>query len=327
MVNRARSLFIIGAALLLASCHKDICMDHHHDGMKLRVEFDWTDLNPTTVQGMTLLLYPVEGGSPLRFPFSDINGGTISVTSGTYRVLCVNDDELLRLENADNWETVSVTTGETELISRSAFNNTRSSIPRAEGTEEEPVLREPPLLYTDTCTNFYVKATEETQVLRLTPKMPLGLMHIRVEDISNLQFLQTVSCAVTGLARSLNLTSLKPSDDDCTMPVNLYVTPDNVLEGSLYYFGHCPVLEHAHNLCLYTMLIDTSKQANIYDVTPQLHPDPDPGGGNPGGEPGGEDKNPNILIPALPLPTPQPAEGGFVLQLDEWNTQSINIKM
>lgn len=73
------------------------------------------------------------------------------------------------------------------------------------------------------------------------------------------------------------------------------------------------------------MLIDTSKQASIFDVTDQIHDD-DSGGGGEGGD-DDEDKDVEITIPSLPLPTPQPAEGGFNLKLDEWTINTIDIKM
>lgn len=328
MVVRMRTYIIIAMAALVVSCQKDICMDHHHDGMKLRVEFDWSQAapSPATVTGMTLLLYPVEGGAPFRYALSDISSNVISVTSGSYHVICVNDDELLKLENTQSWETVSVTTSETEIVSRSLFNNTRTEVPRSESSLNERVLREPSLLYSDTCSSFYVRATNELQVLRMQPKMLLGTMHVKVENITNLQFLIAQSGAVTGLSSSINLSTQKGSEDHCTMPVSLSVTDDGILEGYLYYFGHCPTEEIEHDLMVYTMLVDTSKQGTEYNVTDQLHPD-DPGGGGGGREGEDDDKKTEVTIPALDLPTPQPAEGGFSLQLDEWSTQSINIKM
>lgn len=327
MVARVRTYIILAAMVLLASCQKELCMDHHHDGMKVRVIFDWTnaDPDPTTVKGMTLLLYPEDGGAPLRYPFSDIKGGVISITSGNYRALCVNDDELLQLVNADSWETVSVTTGETSILSRADFNDTRADIPQSESSSAERVLREPPLLYSDTCNTFYIRATEEEQVLRMYPQMLLGRMHIRFENVENLEYLVSMSAAISNLSSSLNLSTQQPSESHCTMPINLYVTDDGAIEGYLYYFGHCPSEQMIHELTLYTMLIDTSKQASIFDVTDQIHDD-DSGGGGEGGD-DDEDKDVEITIPSLPLPTPQPAEGGFNLKLDEWTINTIDIKM
>lgn len=315
MVARARHIWMMMAAVLLVACHKEICMDHHHDGMRLQVIYDWGDLAPEGVQGMTLLLYPEDGSAPLHFSFTDISGGTISVTSGNYKALCINDNEFLHLQNTERWETVSVTTGETGIIHASAFNNTRANAPRASGTEEELVLREPPLLYTCTNTGFYIRAINELQTLTLRPRMPLGCIHIRVEAVDNALAVQTVSGAVTGLSSALSLTSLKPSDAHCTMPVSLSFTKEGILEGDLYYFGHCPTTETTHNLSIYTMLIDTSKQANIFDITEQMHTTEE------------EEKNHTVIIPLLPLPEPEPARGGFDLTLDEWSTDNINIQM
>ena len=324
MVIRARTLFILLAAVLLTSCHKELCYDHHHEGMSLNVQFDWAGTAPSSVSSMTLLLYPIEGGAPLRFPFSDVYGGSISLSSGTYRAICVNDDETLQLINTDNWETVSVTTSETDIISRSAFGMTRAAIPRASGTEDERVLREPALLFADTCSLLTVKATTTgtNQTIRFQPKMPLGMMHVTVENVENLEYLKTVSGAVTGLSSSLNLSTLKPSVEHCTMPVALRVTANGSLEGYIRFFGHCPHPEDAleHILTVYTMMVDNSKQAANFNVTSMLHHD------NGSGETE-SDQNPDVTVEEYTLPTPEAAEGGFDIDMDEWSTTDIDLKM
>ncbi|MCR5352002.1 MAG: DUF5119 domain-containing protein [Bacteroidales bacterium] len=320
MVRRARILLELLLVVLFTSCHKEICMDHHHDGMKLAVTFDWSGQDTTSVKSMQLLFYPEDISSPpLRYSFSDIKGDTISVTSGNYKILCVNEEENLQLLNADNWETVSISTGQASLISRTTFNNTRADVPRATGAETEIVLREPPKLFTDICPTFYVRATEEIQTLTLSPKMQLGKIHVKVENVDNANFLRAVSGAITGLSSALNLTTLQPSEVPCTMPISLRLNEDGDLEGDLYIFGHCSTEKLNHILTIYTMLIDTSKQANEYDITEQMHSrEEDPGKGT---------KDVQVLIPTLPLPTPEPAKGGFDLSLDDWATQTIDIQM
>lgn len=315
------SLYMLLGLFLLTGCQKELCMDHHHDGMKLNVRFDWAGETPSTVKGMILLLYPEDGSAPLRFTFSDPQGGTISVTSGNYRALCLNDNELLRLENTDDWNSISVTTGETNVVSSAAFGGATNA-PRAPSAEEERVLREPPLLYTATNTEVYVKATDEAQELRFTPKMPLSIMQIRVEDVENVEYIQTVSGAVTGLSSSLCLTSLKPSADHCTMPVQMHVTADGALEGTLRYFGHCPDPSHelSHALSVYTMLIDWSKQQSNYNISSQLHDTTHPGGED-------EPQNAEVIITEMNLPEPRPAEGGFQADLNEWSIDNIDIQM
>ena len=85
--------FLLMMAELLSSCeHKDLCYDHPHR-QNVEVMFDWSadpEANPAT---MSLYLYPEEGGDPIRYEFTDKNGGNISVAAGTYRAICVNSDK------------------------------------------------------------------------------------------------------------------------------------------------------------------------------------------------------------------------------------------
>ena len=98
--------FLLMMAELLSSCeHKDLCYDHPHR-QNVEVMFDWSadpDANPAT---MSLYLYPEEGGDPIRYEFTDKNGGNISVAAGTYRAICVNSDkETHRILGKERFET------------------------------------------------------------------------------------------------------------------------------------------------------------------------------------------------------------------------------
>ena len=85
--------FLLMMAELLSSCeHKDLCYDHPHR-QNVEVMFDWSadpEANPAT---MSLYLYPENGGDPIRYEFTDKNGGNISVAAGTYKAICVNSDK------------------------------------------------------------------------------------------------------------------------------------------------------------------------------------------------------------------------------------------
>ena len=319
MVTTIRSYFIGLCALLslltLFSCQKELCYDHSHGGQQLRIEFDWGWQTPDDVKGMTVLLYPETGGTPLRYDLSGQSGGLVNITSGRYKALCVNSDDRLLLTGTDSWETVAVTTSETEALSRSYFRDTRTAIPRARGTENETVRQEPPQLYTDKLLTVDIRAVEGVQVIRFTPVMPLGILHVRVENVANANFVEAVSATVSGLSSAMSLTGLNPSDDHCTVPVNLQLTEDGALEGILYIFGHCPSDEDtSHVLTIYTMLIDGSKQYTTFDITSQMHDAEDP-------------QYPDALINELPLPKPQPIDGGFDPNLDQWVVNPIDTNL
>lgn len=316
MVITIRSYFRCLCALLpllaMLSCQKELCYDHTHGGQVLRIEFDWGWQTPDDVKGMTVLLYPEAGGAPVRYDLAGRSGGVVNITSGRYKALCVNADDRLLLTGTDSWETVAVTTAETEALTRSYFRDTRTAIPRARSAEGETVRQEPPQLYTDKLLTVDIRAVEGVQVIRFTPVMPLGVLHVRVENVVNAAFVEAVSGTVSGLSSSMSLTGLEPSGDHCTVPVSLHLSDDGALEGTLYFFGHCPSDEDlSHMLTIYTMLIDGSKQYTTFDITTQMHGAEDP-------------LHLEALIQELPLPKPQPIDGGFDPSLDQWEVNPID---
>ena len=315
MVRNIRQYLNISVMALAAatwtSCHKDLCYDHHHAGTNVRVEFDWDGDTPSDVSGMTLMLYPNTGSAPMSYNFSP-QGGNIATVSGEYRAWCTNNSDQLRTQDTSEWEAASVTTTQTEALSRASFGNTRN-VPRAAGTEDEPILSEPPYLWADTATTVDIRAIEETQIIRFKPLMPLGLLRIRIEDVTNVEFIQAVAGTVSGLSSGLSLSTLVASESHCTMPISLYVTDDGAIEGTLRFFGHCPLESHPHMLTVYTLMQDGTKQYSTFDITAKLHDSPD-------------QLHPEALITGLRLPEPLVIDD-YAPDLEEWQEGYIDIPM
>ena len=84
--------FVMSLLVLWACEHKELCYTHPHSPA-VRVVFDWQLLEeamrPTA---MRVAFYPIQGGEPLLFDFSDPQGGRIELPEGGYRVLCHNND-------------------------------------------------------------------------------------------------------------------------------------------------------------------------------------------------------------------------------------------
>ena len=84
--------FVMSLLVLWACEHKELCYTHPHSPA-VRVVFDWQLLEeamrPTA---MRVAFYPIQGGEPLLFDFSDPQGGRIELPDGGYRVLCHNND-------------------------------------------------------------------------------------------------------------------------------------------------------------------------------------------------------------------------------------------
>ena len=139
--------FLLMMAELLSSCeHKDLCYDHPHR-QNVEVMFDWSadpDANPAT---MSLYLYPEEGGDPIRYEFTDKNGGNISVAAGTYRAICVNSDkETHRILGKERFETFQVTSAETRAL-QGLLATMAGAAPMGRGTEKERMMQQPEMLW------------------------------------------------------------------------------------------------------------------------------------------------------------------------------------
>lgn len=129
--------FLILLIEFLTSCeHKDLCYEHPHR-QNVEVMFDWSeapDANPAT---MSLYLYPENGGAPIRYEFTNKNGGTISADAGVYRAICVNSDkETHRINNKEQFNTFEVTSAETRAL-QGLLAAMAKAEPRARGTEKE----------------------------------------------------------------------------------------------------------------------------------------------------------------------------------------------
>lgn len=80
------SVFVI---LLSTSCeHKDLCYDHSHTS-RIRVVFDWKNAPDATPETMRLYLFPVDGGKPQAYEFTDYREGLSTYLPGVIK-LCAS---------------------------------------------------------------------------------------------------------------------------------------------------------------------------------------------------------------------------------------------
>ena len=61
-MRRVAFMAIIGAAMMCASCQKDLCNDHVHS-TEIDVRFDWSLTKPDGASSMYMVLMPVSGES------------------------------------------------------------------------------------------------------------------------------------------------------------------------------------------------------------------------------------------------------------------------
>ena len=100
------------AIFLLTGCeHKDLCYVHPHTA-RLIVKVDWILFTVEEPTGMTVIAYPVSGGSPVVSRSNNTSYTTMPLTSQTYNLLAFNQSEsefgTFSFEGTDSYETVKV---------------------------------------------------------------------------------------------------------------------------------------------------------------------------------------------------------------------------
>ncbi len=306
------------AVVILASCrHKELCYDHPH-GMEVNVVFDWSEAPDATPETMSLYLFPLEGGEPLRYEFTDCSGGIIKVPVGRYHAMCLNSStENVSYRNMSQLKTFEVISKEAALLGELSSVVTRSeTAPRAEGTEDQRVALAPNQLWSDYQESIELKEIEG-QEIRLQPLLSTSKCTIEILNAENLDGVIAMSGALTGTSESLfpghGCDVLGEAPITIPFGVTICSTEKKVM-GEHFLFGHRPELGYSHMLTIYAVLSDNTQWYHTYDVTEQIRTAPDP-------------RNIHIVLDGLSLPESEGGMGGFHPSVDDWQDTEVDIEM
>lgn len=321
---------LLASFLLLAtaSCdHKELCTDHFHN-TDIQVIFDWTKSPGAEPESMRLYLYPLSGGKPLIYEFSDYRGGSVNIPAGNYKAICVNSDtETVLYRNTDSYDTFEAYAATGSLETRSA------SLPRAEGTETERVALSSDPLYTDCLDGVTILALTEGQTMTLDPEAAMRRYRLTIGGVSNLQYLSsgTLTGTLSGMSGGLLVSKGVTTAERVTVPFTLTSDGESTLTADFLAFsgtkkesgdgtGGEETTPETHKMTVYAVMSDGSKNYYTFDVT--LAAD-----GEEGGE--GDDDSGGISgkIDGLPLPKPIVNGGGFHPAMDGWRNIEVDIPM
>lgn len=308
------------AAVLTAatSCeHKDLCYDHSHT-VDVKVAFDWENAPGAAPASMSFYLFPAGGGEALRYDFTDCTGGTIRVPVGSYEALCLNSDtENINYRNTECRETFEVATRTTSLLGSLSGLGVRSEgVPRPEGTESELVVLCPDMLWSDHAEGVVLTRLSTTQTITLYPQQSVSRYTVEIRNAENLKYVSGISGSLSSMAESLYPgVGCDATCERCvTVPFEVDISADKAaVTGGLFAFG-CPSARKTHTLTVYAVLSDESKWYYTYDVTDQIHSAPN-------------QRDVHIVLDGLPLPKPIVNGGGFQPDVDEWQSEEIEIPM
>lgn len=329
IVDIVKVIVMVFVSVSLTSCeYKDLCYDHNH-WATVKVSFDWqkapdaitrADGQPQQSMGMTVLFYNLDnpGAEPIRYDFG-LEGGTARLEAGTYRAVCYNNNtETILYRGMNYWNSLEAYTRQSSIEEGTQL--TRSGMPRAIGTEDEPVILEPDPLWGCASEPFDLKNDARDVSLVLYPEHRFNTITVTITNVPNLQYTGSFGGALSGLAPSRWMASGIPGEGLATQAFTANVIDATTLQMQFRIFGHCPHLSEGifnqHLLTIYAILADGSKWYYTVDVTDKLHDGIID-----------DDEDVSITIDGLPVPKPIVNGSGFQPTIDGWQGVEIDIGM
>ncbi|MCM1501884.1 MAG: DUF5119 domain-containing protein [Bacteroidales bacterium] len=329
MITRSKLLSLVIAPFLVAltSCvHRTFEYDSGQTAW-LDVEFDWCNEPDANPASMSLYMFPADGGEPLRYEFVGCEGGTIRVAPDIYHAICINSDSRdIFYRNIYSHNTFDVTTAEsTSLNFGTAAGGLLHTmrIPRATGTENQLLVNQPPLLWSQSVTSFEVTVSpkadnrQSNQVLTMRPERIVDIYKVTVKKIINVQSISALSATISDMSDGYLAGQHMPNEIPATITMELVHNKDKATAcGSFLTFGHCPVNRRPHKLMLLALLNDGSQCHFEFDVSNQAHDAPD------------ADNVHHIMVECIELPMVVGGSGGgFTPSVDEWQNVDIGLEM
>lgn len=306
------------ACLMMAGCdHKELNYDMKHN-VKLRLEFDWSDLPGVNPEGMAVFFYTTDiKGENVRYDFKGHEGGEIQLPAGEYHIMTYNNDasSTLARDVHDHFlHTLYTRDGSLfEPVGQAA----PSRAPQAPGTENERVVICPDRMYG--CTQTGITVDRNTGVITLKPSELTSVYTYEIRNVKNLQNATQVSLSLSGMAPHMAVHGEVKGDESVTLPFGGSINSDGTITGRFITFGHHESNADPHKMMLYVWTEDGSKFAfgstddNKMDVTDQVDNAPN-------------QKRVHIVIDGLDIP-PIDTGDSFEPSADDWTEVKVDIPM
>ena len=310
--------------LMLSACEpRELCYDHSRCAIaSVQVVFDWQKAPTAQPLGMTVLFYNLDKPSdnPIRYDLTGKEGGTVQLPFGRYQAVAYNyDTETILYRNWSLPNELEAYTRHSTLEVETQFAPTRESMPRAQNTENEPVILEPDSLWCGV-SGLMVTSAENVQRVVLQPVSRYREITVTIHNVPNLKYSGQFGGALSGLAASVLMVSGQLSEECATEAFPVYIVDASTLQMQLRIFGHCPHAENGvinkHLLTIYAILADGSKWYYSQDITEQLHD-----------ALSSDDTHVYIELDDLPLPKPIVNGSGFQPTIDGWRGAEIYVSI
>lgn len=311
------TLFLFTLLIFTGCHHKDLCYGSAESKV-IKVVFDWRDAPDAMPGSMALYLYPLTGGTPLRYEFSGRDGGTIRVPYGKYDALCMNSDNVswAHISDTDSKYTFGIHVGELTEVSESEESEYASVLKQGgKSSDGNPVDENPKGLWTGSFDAFEVFSNPNEQTLTIVPEDALCYYTVDVIDVEGLEDIseEGIPAMLTGMSDGVDALSRNSSTIHISSPFILQpATRSNALHAEFCTFGEDKEAQPIHKLQAMIELADGTWQLQSTDVTDQVHEAPDA-------------RHVHIVVKGLKVP--HSTGGGLKVDVDEWESENITLKM
>lgn len=279
-----------------------------------RVAYDWSLDPEAQPEGMRLWFYPLDwAGQAMPVDLPGRDGGEILVTPGRYALLAHNNDnEWVLHSGTDTYGGHTVSTGDAGLFDPLFGGMRTRTAARADETDGERVAACPEPTWGASSDETDVRSDSRI-TLRPTP------LHCTYtytfEDVGPLEHVANASASISGMAASVDLSTLSRTGETCTHPLSAEIDrTDDDIKGHFYTFGVTGDKDVRNRMALYVVMDDGTgykfTQGDNLDVTAQIDAAPDP-------------RHVNLVIRGVRIPDEGGSPSDFNVKVDDWGDDVV----
>ena len=260
VIGKATTAAALLATVLLAatSCtHKDLCLMHPH-AAPMRINVDWSEFTEKeTPSGMTVIVYPQDGGAPIFTRSNTISHVLVNLPVGTYNSIVFNQSETefgsLELRNLNNFQNAEVTAiqAPTKWYTTKDQNERIVHEPEWFGTDNEENAEVTAQMLEQGAKDF-IESTKDTKsgidfIFHKTQNI-IHTVNITVH-IKNIYNLRSARAALEGMAEGYKLGAGKRSTSQATHLIEnwtLETNPQDPTQGTIKAQIQCFGLPDGH---------------------------------------------------------------------------------
>lgn len=215
---------ICSLMLLFVSCnHKEFCYHHPHTA-RIRINVDWSKFDREQPTGMSVMVFPAEGGEPSTVLSNTLDHVYVNLEAGLYHTLVFNQSVTefgsFSFQGMDQWEDaeVVVNSASSRWYGGRSEGERVATEPEWLGTDAETDLRVTDEMIAETATRYDGQKKTATDIVlsSLTPRNIIYTLCVKVNIPGGIYNLRSARAALEGLAEGVKLATRQRSDQVVT---------------------------------------------------------------------------------------------------------------